>query len=163
MTPLAFATIAELRAALGTATAESDWLCITQPLIDGFAAVTNDRQWIHVDAERAARESPFGVTIAHGFLTLSLLSAMIGTCVTSPLAKFAMNYGFDRVRFISPVPVGSEVRGRFTPATLKRVERGVDVGWDVEVQLRGAERPALAARWLSRLIEPAGLADDAAD
>jgi acyl dehydratase len=155
VTPLAFTGVAELEAAVGNGWAQSDWIAITQELVDGFATLTNDRQWIHVDVERATSQSPFGATIAHGFLTLSMLSTMIQSCVKNPPAELAINYGFDRVRFISPVPVGSEIRGRFTPATVKRLEGAVDIGWDVEVELRGVARPAVVARWLSRLVGPA--------
>ncbi len=84
-----------------------------------------------------------------------MLVPMISACITTPPAKLRINYGFDRVRFVSPVPVGSEIRGSFTPASLKRLEGAVEIGWDVEVQVRGAQRPAIAARWLSRLIDPA--------
>jgi acyl dehydratase len=155
MTPLAFARVAELEAAIGSVWAQSDWFTITQELVDGFAGLTDDHQWIHVDVERAERESPFGTTIAQGFLTLSMLVPMIASCIRNPPAKLSINYGFDRVRFISPVPVGSEIRGRFTPVTLKRLDDAVEIGWDVEVEVRGAERLAMAARWLSRLVGPA--------
>jgi acyl dehydratase len=153
MTPLVFASIAELEAGLGTGAAESDWMTISQELVNGFAELTGDRQWIHIDVERARNESPFGITIAHGFLTLSLLVPMIQSCVTNPPSKLTINYGFEKIRFVSPVPVGSDIRGVFTPATLKHISSDtVEIGWDVEVQVRDAKRPAVAARWLSRLV-----------
>jgi acyl dehydratase len=140
----------ELERLRGQRVGESSWRTITQELVDEFARVTSDRQWIHVDPERARRESPAGTTIAHGFLTLSLLSSMIAEVVSYPTARMSLNYGFDRVRFVSPVPVGSEIRGAFTVEDVRRIEGGAQVTWHVEVEVRGAPRPALAAAWIGR-------------
>ena len=127
----------------------SRWFAIDQARIDAFAAVCEDHQFIHVDPARAA-ETRFGGTIAHGFLTLSLLSAMAYDAIPATDA-LSVNYGFDRVRFVSPVPSGARVRGRFTVAqTEERAPGERTLHWDVAVEVEGAPRPALVARWLSR-------------
>jgi acyl dehydratase len=122
-------------------------------MIDEFARVTGDHQWIHVDPERARTESPFGKTVAHGFLTLSLLSQMIGSTLRLPKVRLALNYGFERLRFVSPVVVDSDIRASFTVGEVKRTADGAQVAWNVEVRARDADKPALAAVWLSRLID----------
>lgn len=132
--------------------AVSRWFAITQERIDAFAEATEDRYFIHADPGKAKAETPWGGTIAHGFLTASLLSAMAYDAVPRvEEAKHGVNYGFDRLRFVSPVPVGSNVRGRFT---LKQCDRGkpgeVTLRWAVTVEIEGQERPALAAEWLTR-------------
>jgi acyl dehydratase len=121
-------------------------------MIDEFADVTGDRQWIHVDVERAKRESPFGTTIAHGFLSLSLLSQFMASAIAFPTAKMGVNYGFERVRFISPVRSGSEIQASFTLEEVKPADIGVQCAWAVEVRARDAAKPALAAVWLSRVV-----------
>jgi acyl dehydratase len=153
MKPVVFENVTALEGAIGQRVAQSDWVTITQPMIDEFADATGDHQWIHIDAERAARESPYKVTIAHGFLTLSLLSRLIGEAVSLPNRRLSLNYGFDRVRFIAPVPVDSEIRASFTVDHVKRTADGAQVGWAVEVERRGSEKPVLAALWLSRMLE----------
>ena len=147
-----FSGIADLERMRGQRIGESAWQTVTQELVDEFARLTNDRQWIHVDPERAARESPAGTTIAHGFLTLSLLSSMIQQCVAFPTALMSLNYGFDRVRFVSPVPVGSEIRGTFAVEDVKTAGGGAQITWRAEVEIRGAGKPALSALWLSRIM-----------
>ena len=112
-------TLDDVRGQLGRESAVSEWLQITQDRIDRFADATGDRQWIHVDPARAAAESPFGTTIAHGFLTLSLVSVLLRAAVALDGVGMALNYGCDRVRFVSPVPVGARVRARIT----RRVSR----------------------------------------
>ena len=141
-----------VRAALGTELGTSDWLTITQERVDQFAEATDDRQWIHVDPERARRESPLGTTIAHGFLTLSLLSSLIEECIEFPTARMAFNYGFDRVRFVAPVAVGAQIRGTFVLDDVREIENGADMNWRVEVEIRDEPKPALAAIWLTRVI-----------
>ncbi len=154
-----FNDIAEIEAAVGTHVGDSPWIAITQEMIDSFATITRDQQWIHVDVERAKRESPFGTPVAHGFLTLSLLSTMIQSTVRTANVKLSVNYGFERVRFVSPVPVDSEIRGSFGVGEVKRTPDGAQVTWNVEVQIRGAERPALVAAWLGRIYtDPANVA-----
>jgi len=128
----------------------SRWFAIDQALIDAFAALTEDEQFIHVDPERA-RGTPFGGTVAHGFLTLSLLSAMAYDALPfSEDVAHSVNYGFDKVRFLAPVLAGAQVRGRF-----RIVERALRAPnerltrYEVSIEIDGAERPAIAAQWLT--------------
>ncbi len=144
-------TVAEMASRVGEELGVSRWFTIDQPMIDAFAELCEDHQYIHVDPERA-RETPFGGTVAHGFLTLSLLSAMAYDA-EPPLedARMSVNYGFDRLRFVAPVPAGARVRGRFVLAGLEERAPGeVTLAWDVTVEIEGAARPAVAARWLQR-------------
>ena len=127
-----------------------EWHTITQDQIDQFADATSDHQWIHVDPERAAA-GPFGDTIAHGFLTLSLLSTLVDPGAV-PNVSMAINYGLDRVRFISPVPVGARVRARTLLADVTEVTGGVQIKFDVTVEVKGSERPACVAEWLIRYL-----------
>ena len=128
--------IEEIRGAIGREAGVSQWLTVTQEMIDRFADATGDHQWIHVDAERARRESPFGATIAHGFLTTSLLSKMIHEAVEMEIAsRLRVNYGFNRLRFPAPVPAGSRIRARITPNALKDVEVGCEIAWGVTVEI----------------------------
>jgi acyl dehydratase len=147
-----FADLGALERAVGEPALRSEWLTVTQTMIEEFAELTGDRQWIHLDAERARRESPYGTTIAHGFLTLSLLSTLIQRTLTFPFASASINYGFDRVRFLAPVRAESALRGAFALASLRRFAGGADIAWNVEVELRGAAKPALSATWLSRVL-----------
>jgi acyl dehydratase len=128
----------------------SEWLEVSQERIALFAEATEDRQWIHVDAERAARESPFGGTIAHGFLTLSLLSELGRTALSVGGVRMAINYGLNRVRFVSAVPAGSRVRGRFRLNGLEEVRGGAQAAWKVTVEREGGEKPVCVAEWLVR-------------
>ncbi len=130
----------------------SRWFPITQDRIDAFAEATEDRYFIHTDPARAKAETPWGGTIAHGFLTASLLSAMAYDAVPRvEEARHGVNYGFDRLRFVSPVPTGSNVRGRFRLDKVDRARPGeVTLRWTVTVEIDGAERPAIAAEWLTR-------------
>jgi acyl dehydratase len=134
---------------IGQEVAVSPWLEVTQERIDAFAEATGDRQWIHVDAAKAAAESPFKSTIAHGFLTLSLVSILLRTAMRFT-AKMALNYGVNRVRFVSAVPVGSRVRGRFTPGAVESVAGGAQVTWNITVEREGQEKPACVAEWIVR-------------
>jgi acyl dehydratase len=137
----------ELRSFQGQEVGASGWFLVTQTLIDQFAEVSGDRQWIHVDVDRAARETEIGKTIAHGFLTVSLLSELSRQAVeVKGDYKMRINYGFNRLRFVSPVPAGSRIRARFT---VKSVEDN-QVTWLVTVDLEGSEKPALVAEWLAR-------------
>jgi acyl dehydratase len=138
-----------LRGRLGEELAVSDWIEITQERIDQFAAATGDRQWIHVDPERAADQSPFGTTIAHGFLTLSLVSVLARSAMTSR-ARMAINYGLNRVRFITPVPAGSRLRGRFVVQAVEEVKEALQVTWSVTLEREGQPRPCCVAEWVVR-------------
>ena len=150
-----FSSIADLERARGECVGTSAWFTVTQELIDRFAEVTGDHQWIHVDPERARRESPLGTTIAHGFLTLSLMSKLMGECVRMEGALMSLNYGFDRVRFVSPVPSGAQIRGTFFVEDVQPVAGGgAQITWRAEVELRDTPKPALAALWLSRIVFP---------
>lgn len=134
---------------IGQEVAVSPWLEVTQARINAFAEATEDRQWIHVDVEKAAAQSPYQSTIAHGFLTLSLVSILLRTAMTFR-AKMAINYGVNRVRFVTAVPVGSRVRGRFTPARIEPVADGIQVTWSVTVEREGQDKPACVAEWIVR-------------
>ncbi len=126
------------------------WVEVSQERVNAFAEATEDRQWIHTDPERAARESPFGQTIAHGFLTLSLLSELGRTALSVGGVRMGINYGLNRVRFVSPVPAGSRIRGRFTLAALEEIKGGVEATWKVTVEREGGGKPACVAEWLVR-------------
>lgn len=145
-------TLEQLRVLAGQEAGVSEWLTVDQSMIDGFAEVTGDRQWIHVDSQRAKTESRFGRTIAHGFLTLSLLSRLSHDTVHIS-GDFAMriNYGLNRLRFPAPVPEGSRIRARFTVGPVEDVEGGHQVVWLVTVDVEGSQKPALAAEWIVRL------------
>jgi acyl dehydratase len=144
-------TLAELRNHVGEELGVSPWHQITQQQIDQFAAITGDYQWIHIDPQRAARESPYGTTIAHGFLTVALLSQLINESVTIEGGyKLRVNYGFNRLRFTGAVPAGSHIRGRFTLQSVKDVEGGVELTWLSIVEVEGRDKPALVAEWLGR-------------
>jgi acyl dehydratase len=135
---------------VGREVATSDWLEITQARIDKFADAGGDHQWIHVDPARAARESPFGGTVAHGFLTLAVLSQLLGDSVEITGKRMGINYGLNRLRFPSPVPAGSRVRARFVLGALEPLDGGVQTTWNVTVERDGAAKPALVAEWLTR-------------
>ncbi len=143
-------SVAELGRLVGRDVAESDWLEVSQERIEQFAEATGDHQWIHTDAERAARESPFGGTVAHGFLTLSLMSELARTALSAGGVRLAVNYGLNRVRFVAPVMSGSRIRGRFRLAALDEVKGGVQAAWRVTVEREGDERICCVAEWLVR-------------
>ncbi len=146
-----FDNVESLRELVGQEVGVSDWLEVTQDMIQGFADVTLDDQWIHTDVERCKHESPFGTTIAHGFLTLSLLSYLHRETVRVTGGKMAINYGLNRVRFVSPVPQGSRIRTRSTVASIKDFDGGAQVTWQIAVELEGSDKPALVAEWIGRL------------
>jgi acyl dehydratase len=147
--PLPCISINELEALVGTRVGQSDWILIDQARINDFADVTEDHQYIHVDLDKA-RETDFGGTIAHGFLTLSLLSRMVETGLRPIKGMTAnVNYGFDKVRMLSPVPAGVRVRGRFTlNSVTRRSDTQVLCAYHVDVEVESQSRPALAADWL---------------
>jgi acyl dehydratase len=122
---------------------------VTQDDIDSFARLSGDDQWIHVDVERA-KSGPFGATIAHGFLTLSLLPLLVGQTYRVEGTKMGVNYGLNKVRFTAPVPVGSKVRGSVDLLDVADVTGGVQMTTKVTVEIEGSERPALVAEWLTR-------------
>jgi acyl dehydratase len=144
--------VLELNALVGHEVGTSDWLEVDHDLIEGFAALTRDHQWIHVDRDRARRESPHGTTIAHGFLTLSLLSQLQAQAVQIR-GDFPrrINYGFNRIRFPAAVLAGARLRLRSTLQALDEIEGGFQLTWGVILEIEGQPRPALAAEWITRL------------
>jgi len=142
--------IEALRAVVGQEVVVSDWLEVTQTRINQFAEATGDFQWIHVDVERSLRKSPFKAPIAHGFLTLSLLSKFVSESLEFAGTKVGVNYGFNRLRFTDPVPVGSRIRARFTLAKLEDLPGGVQMTWAASVEREGSDKPCLVAEWLTR-------------
>jgi acyl dehydratase len=147
------ASLDEIRSRVGTETGQSSWLTVDQARIDAFAEATEDRQFIHTDPAAAA-QTPFGGTIAHGFLSLSLLSRMAADAMLIPEGvKMAVNYGLDRVRFLAPVRSGSRVRGRFTLDSIEEKAPGqLLMRHVVTVQIEGEDKPALTAVWLGLIF-----------
>jgi acyl dehydratase len=152
------ASLEELESLQGQDVATSNWFEVTQEQVNLFAEATGDHQWIHVDVERAKRESPYGAPIAHGYLTLSLLPKLMHDALTMPNVKMGINYGLNRVRFMAPVPVGSKLRARMK---LQKVERiapppnqadltGAQVTWEVTIEREGSDRPVCVAEAISR-------------
>lgn len=141
--------IDELSALVGTHLGYSDYRTVTQEQVNQFAEATGDHQWIHVDPERAAR-GPFGRTIAHGYLTLSLIPVLLGSVIRVDGVSMGINYGTNKVRFTSPVPVGSEVRAGASLASVEPVAGGVQVALDVTVEVKDAPKPACVAQLLTR-------------
>ncbi|HET7872508.1 MAG TPA: MaoC family dehydratase [Terriglobales bacterium] len=147
-----FESLDELKQNLGQEVAVTDWFTMTQDRIQAFADATLDHQWIHVDVERAKRESPFKAPIAHGFLTLSMLAYFMGQAVGIKSGlRMGVNYGLNKVRFVSPVRVGSNMRARFVLQALKEVDgNGVEALYNATIETEGSERPACVAEWLVR-------------
>ena len=141
--------VEELSSRVGEEIGVGEWVQISQDRINGFADATGDHQWIHVDEEKA-KAGPFGSTIAHGFLTLSLIPAIAPT-VDVPGVRMEINYGLDRVRFITPVPVGSRVRARSVLRDVSEVPGGVQLKSEVTIELEGSDKPACVAETLGRL------------
>ena len=144
------ANIAALANYTGKEVGISDWLEVTQERIDQFAEATEDRQWIHLDRERAERESPFKTTIAHGFLTLSLLSAIARTAISVGGVRMGINYGLNRVRFVSPVRSGARIRGRFTLVEVKEIKGGVQSTRNFTVECECSDKTCCVSEWLVR-------------
>jgi acyl dehydratase len=142
--------IRDLEARVGEEIAVSPWVEIAQERIDLFARATDDHQWIHVDPERA-KSSPFGTTIAHGFLTLSMLPKLVESTFDFSDRKMGVNYGLNKIRFTAPVPAGSRIRGRFTLAKYEKIDgNGVQTTWSVVMEREGGERPVCVAETISR-------------
>jgi len=141
---------AELAGYKGKEVVVSDWLTVTQKMIDDFAQATNDHQWIHIDPERSQRESPFKATVAHGFLTLSLLSHFLNESIDLGVSRMGVNYGLNRVRFTAPVRVDSRLRARLVLDDLQQIDGGVQMVWGVTIECEGSEKPVLVAEWLTR-------------
>jgi acyl dehydratase len=146
-----FDSIGDLRSRVGQEVFVTDWLRITQDRISAFAEATGDHQWIHVDVEKARKESPFGTTIAHGYLTLSLIAGFFLDSLDVKSRKRGLNYGLNRVRFLAPVPVDSRVRGRAQLERYEDIEGGAQLTWRVTVEIEGKEKPACIAEALNQL------------
>ena len=153
MTPTTFASLDEVRTAVGTTLGTSDWFEVTQERVNLFADATGDHQWIHVDVERATRESPFGGPIAHGYLTLSLGPVLVPQVVRVEGIKMGVNYGCEKVRFPSPVPVGSKLRVGVELVSVDEVPGGVQVMMRFTFECEGAPKPACVAENLFRYYE----------
>jgi len=150
MTKKTFQTLQDLAACVGQEVAVSDWITITQQQVNQFAEATGDHQWIHVDVEKA-KAGPFGAPIAHGFLTLSLLPKFFEGAVEVVESRMGVNYGLNKVRFMAPVPVGSRVRGRMKLLASEPIDNhGVQMTWQVSIELEGASKPACVAESVSR-------------
>ena len=145
-----FEDFSELRALVGQEVAVSDWITVTQEQVNLFAQATGDHQWIHVDVERA-RAGPFGAPIAHGFLTLSLIPKLFESAIEIRSSGMGVNYGLNKVRFTSPVPVGSRLRGRMKLLACDPIDSmGMQMAWQVTVEREGADKPACVAETLAR-------------
>ena len=147
-------SITEIKKFLGSEVGLSDWVVINQERINKFAKLTEDEQFIHIDPERASKETPFGGTVAHGFLTLSMLVKLAESALPKIKdVKFTINYGFDKIRFIYPVAANSNLRARFI---LKEIEERsltqIMTKWDVSVEIKNVERPAIVATWVNLLM-----------
>lgn len=144
-------SLEELRSLVGQEVGTGDWLEVTQERINLFADATGDHQWIHLDTERAKTESPYSTTIAHGFLTLSLMVELMAKTVQVKIPiKMGINYGLNKVRFVSAVPAGSRIRSRVVLQNLEDFPGGQQLTWGVTVEREGADKPACVAEWLTR-------------
>lgn len=146
-----FTSLDDIRAAVGTDIGTSRWFELTQERINSFADTTEDRQWIHVDPERAAT-GPFGTTVAHGFLTLSLVAAIIGDVIQTPWATAGINYGLNKVRFPAPAPVGSRVRGHARLTEVTDIPGGVQMIIQITIEREGSDRPVCVAESVTRIL-----------
>ncbi len=144
-----YETLAEMQALVGQELGLSDWVTIEQSRIDQFARATGDHQWIHTDPQRAAA-GPYGATVAHGFLTLSLLPLLFDTGFQVADVKMGINYGMNRVRFMAPVRVGSRLRGRFKLLSFDAIEGGAQLVVEATVELEGESKPACVAETVTR-------------
>ena len=142
--------VGDLSKRVGEEIGVSPWLEVTQERIDLFAQAIDDPQWIHIDPERA-KKGPFGKTIAHGFLTLSLLSHLIESTFSFEERRMGINYGLNKVRFTAPLPSGSRIRARFVLAKYEPIEgNGVQNTWNVSIEREGGDKPVVIAEWLTR-------------
>jgi acyl dehydratase len=151
MAPIAVENLQSLKSLVGREIGVTDWLTLTQDRIQQFAEATEDRQWIHLDRERAQKESPYGATIAHGFLTLSLLSHFLKQAIEiRGDIRMGINYGLNRVRFPAAVRAGSRIRARVSLQSLKDLPDCVEAVFSISVECEGTEKPSCAAEWIVR-------------
>jgi acyl dehydratase len=152
MAQTVFESLDDVRAAVGSTLGTSDWIEVTQEMVDRFAEATGDHQWIHVDVERAAKESPFGGPIAHGYLTLSLTNLVLPQVVEVRGASLGVNYGTGKVRFPAPVPVGSRVRGTAQLAACDEIAGGIQTTIVITMEVEGGSKPVCVVESLSRWL-----------
>jgi acyl dehydratase len=145
-----FENVEQLRPMAGREIGLSDWITVDQGMIDAFAAATGDRQWIHIDPARAKVESPYGATVAHGFLTLALLSRLSGEAIQVHGVQRRINYGLNRLRFPAAVVADSRIRARIFLGAFEDIPGGIHLTWNVTVELEGSDKPVLVAEWLVR-------------
>ncbi len=154
MKPLEFRNLSEFKSMIGEDLPSGDWYTITQQMINDFANATLDKQWIHIDEERAAKESPFKKTVAHGFMSVSMISRMLEEVFIVKSVKMGLNYGLNKVRFPNPVPVNSELRMH---SSIKEIEdlanNGIKVTFLCTIEIKGQEKPACVAEFLAALFE----------
>lgn len=143
-------SLQQLKELIGKEVSVSNWVEITQERVNQFAEATGDLQWIHIDVERSRKESPFGGTVAHGFLTLSLLPMLMADALSMPDVKMGVNYGLNKVRFPAPVPVGSRVRARMTLQAVEDIPGGAQMTWVVTIEREGSDKPVCVAESISR-------------
>ncbi|MBV8634053.1 MAG: MaoC family dehydratase [Burkholderiaceae bacterium] len=143
-------SLQQLKELIGQEIAVSNWIEITQERVNQFAEATGDLQWIHIDVERSRKESPYGGTIAHGFLTLSLLPLMLADALSMPDVKMGVNYGLNKVRFPAPVPVGSRLRARIVLHAVEDIPGGAQTTWVVTMEREGSDKPVCVAESITR-------------
>lgn len=143
-------SLTELKSLVGTQVASSDWISISQERVNTFADATGDHQWIHIDVERAKKETPFGGPIAHGFLTLSLLPMLMADALHLSYVKMGVNYGLNKVRFPAPVPVGSRLRAHLTLLQVEDIKDGAQMTWEVSIEREGSDKPVCVAESIAR-------------
>jgi len=153
MKTLTFKNLSEFKKMIGRELPESDWISVSQEMINDFANATLDRQWVHVDVERAKKESPFKSTIAHGFMSVALLSKFLGDLITIESIKLGLNYGLNKVRFMNPVLVNSKLRLKSTVTGIEDHKHGVKVTFSCTVVIEGVEKPACVAEFLALFFE----------
>jgi acyl dehydratase len=154
MQQLLFKNITEFSSMVGKSLPDGDWYPITQQMINDFANATLDKQWIHIDEERAAKESPFKKTVAHGFMSVAMISKMLENAFTIQSVTMGLNYGMNKVRFPNPVPVNSELRMRSLVKEMTPLgENGVKVVFECTIDIKGQEKPACVAEFIAALFE----------
>ncbi len=153
MKKLHFKNLTEFKSMIGKELPASEWITITQEMINDFANATLDKQWVHVDVERAAKESPFKSTIAHGFMSLSMLSKMLEDIISIDSVKMALNYGLNTVRFPHPVPVNSRLQMHSSIKAIEDQQQGVKITFSCKVMIEGIEKPACVAEFLGMMFE----------
>jgi acyl dehydratase len=144
------ASLVKLKELIGQELAVSDWLTVTQERIAQFAEATGDLQWIHIDVERSKRESPYGCTVAHGFLTLSLFPMLMQSAIAMSDVKMGVNYGLNKVRFPAPLPAGSKLRARFALTAVEDIAGGAQLTWLVTMEREGGDKPVCVAESITR-------------